>query len=156
MSNLFLPYLFLTYFYFIKNIIKFTFYSVIIHWLYPLILLQGRGGLGSIPANMRWGWGTPWTSRQFITGLTYKNKHPFSVTFTPTGNLELTQSWNPSAAFAVWLPVDSDTASGGKPHYSWAAPEGGEYPFLTSFSAWRSLGSSCCLFRLASLHTVNS
>lgn len=42
---------------------------------------------------------------------------------------------NPSAAFAVWLPVDSDTASGGKPHYSWSSVGGGEFPFLTSFSA---------------------
>ncbi len=48
------------------------------------------------------------------------------------------QSRKPSAAFAVWLPVDSNTAFGGKPHYSWASVGGGEFPFPTSFSACRS------------------
>ncbi len=53
--------------------------------------------------------------------------------------LGITQSWNPLAALSVWLPADSDTAPGGKPHYSWASIGGGEFPFLTSFSMCRSL-----------------
>ncbi len=57
-------------------------------------------------------------------------------------NLEYMSLWHlrhPLAAFAVWLPADSDTASGGKPHYSWAHVGGGEFPFPSSFSACRLL-----------------
>ncbi len=31
---------------------------------------------------------TPWTSRQIITGLTHRDIQPFTLTFTPMGNLE--------------------------------------------------------------------
>ncbi len=36
------------------------------------------GGLEPIPADTRRGRGTPRTSRQFITGLTYRDKQPFT------------------------------------------------------------------------------
>ncbi len=45
----------------------------------------------------------------------------------------------PVGCIAVWPKVDSDTASWGKPLYSWASFEGGKFPFPTSFSACRSL-----------------
>ena len=32
--------------------------------------------------------GTPWTSCQFNTGLTYRDRQPSTLTFTPTGTLE--------------------------------------------------------------------
>ncbi|XP_060773494.1 phosphoribosylformylglycinamidine synthase isoform X3 [Neoarius graeffei] len=32
--------------------------------------------------------GTPWTSRQVITGLTHRHRQPFTLAFTPTVNLE--------------------------------------------------------------------
>ncbi len=51
------------------------------------------------------------------------------------------------AAFAIWLPADSDTASGGKPHYSRASVGGGEFPFPTSFS-------TCCSLFTVRLFTV--
>ena len=41
---------------------------------FQVTLVEGRGAL--------------WISRQFITGLTYREKQPFTLTFTPTDNLE--------------------------------------------------------------------
>ncbi len=41
-----------------------------------------------IPADIGWGWGTPWTSHQFVTGLTCRDKQPFSLIFTSLGNIE--------------------------------------------------------------------
>ena len=32
--------------------------------------------------------GTPWTGHQTITGLTHRDRQPFTLTFTPTANLE--------------------------------------------------------------------
>ncbi len=32
--------------------------------------------------------GTPWTGRQSVTGPTYRDRQPLTLTFTPTGNLE--------------------------------------------------------------------
>ena len=54
-------------------------------------LVQGHRGVEPIPVYMGWGWGggTPWTCRQFITGLTYRDKQPFTLTFTLAGNLQL-------------------------------------------------------------------
>ncbi len=46
------------------------------------------GSGGATPADVGQGRGTPRTSRQFVTGLTYTDKQPFVFTFTPTGNLE--------------------------------------------------------------------
>ncbi len=54
--------------------------------VYPL---QGRGGgLKPILADIKRGHGASWTSRWFITGLTYRDKQKFMPIFTPTGNLE--------------------------------------------------------------------
>ncbi len=50
---------------------------------YPL-----QGGLEPIPVDIGRGRGSPRTSCQFITGLTYSGKQPLTLTFTPTGNLE--------------------------------------------------------------------
>ncbi len=58
------------------------------------------------------------------------------------------QSWNQLAAFAVLILVDSDTASGGKPHYSWATAGGGKYLFPASLSA------CCSLFTVRSVNEV--
>ncbi len=44
------------------------------------------GGLETIPADIGWEQGTPWTGGRFITGLTYRDKQPF--TFTPTSKSE--------------------------------------------------------------------
>ena len=52
------------------------------------ILLRMEGGAGAYPSVVGQRWGTPWTSCQFITGLTYRDEQPFTLTFTPTGNLE--------------------------------------------------------------------
>lgn len=46
------------------------------------------GGLELILADIGQGQDTPWTSRQFITGPTYKNKQPFTLTCNPVGNIE--------------------------------------------------------------------
>ncbi len=81
-----------------------------------------------------------------ITFIHWRKHDKFSSSLIPRGSivfnvciqyasLQSRQSQNPSAAFTVWLPVDSDTISGGKPHYSLASVGGGEFPFLTSFSA---------------------
>ena len=53
--------------------------------LYPV---RGRGGSLSQHHGARQG--TPWTSHQFITGLTCRDEQPFTLTFTftPMGNLE--------------------------------------------------------------------
>lgn len=32
--------------------------------------------------------GIPWTSHQFVTGLTCRDKQPFTLVFTPMDNLE--------------------------------------------------------------------
>ncbi len=77
--------------------------------------------------NMAVQHGKPWKRTDFLC----RNKKAHSQL--------ITQSWNSSATFAVWHPVDSDTDSGGKPHYSWATVGGGEFPFLTFFSTCRSL-----------------
>lgn len=51
--------------------------------------MQGRRGLELIPADIvRVAGGTAWTTCQFITGLVYKDNPPFTLKFTPTGNLE--------------------------------------------------------------------
>ena len=56
-----------------------------IHYRYAI---QGRGGgLEPIPADFGRMRGTPWTGRQTITGLTHRDRQPFTLTFTPTGNL---------------------------------------------------------------------
>ena len=55
---------------------------------YPI---QGRGGrLEPIPADIWRRQGTPWTGHQTITGLTHRDRQSFTLTFTPTGNLEST------------------------------------------------------------------
>ena len=64
--------------------------------IHPLFVtaypIQGRGGGGlePIPADIGRRRGTPWTGRQTITGLTHRDRQPFTLTFTPTGNLEST------------------------------------------------------------------
>ncbi len=45
-------------------------------------------GLEPIPTDIGQGRGAPWTSHQFIARLTYRDKQPFTLTVTPTGNLE--------------------------------------------------------------------
>ncbi len=51
--------------------------------------IQGRGGVagGPFPADIGRGRGSPSTSHQFIMGLTQRDKQPFTLSFTPTGNL---------------------------------------------------------------------
>ncbi len=67
---------------------SYLFINSFIYYPEPLSFLQGRGGLGPIPAYPGRRRGSPWTSRQFITGLTYGDKQPFMLTFAPTINLE--------------------------------------------------------------------
>ncbi len=52
---------------------------------YPL---QGCEGAAANPSWHYAGWCTPWTSGLFITGLTYRDKQAFTLTFTPMGNVE--------------------------------------------------------------------
>ncbi len=65
------------------------------HTFYPSFIIRNRfssarvarGGLEPIPAGIRQGRSTPRTSHQFITGLTYRDKQPSTLTFTLMGNL---------------------------------------------------------------------
>ena len=66
------------------------FHSDLISHLQPLIPLGVAGGLEPIPADIGRRRGTPWTGRQSIAGLTHRDRQPFTLTFTPTGNLEST------------------------------------------------------------------
>ena len=53
-----------------------------------LILLGVMGVTGAYLNIFGRRWGTTWTSHQFITGLTCRDKQPSTLTFTPTGNLK--------------------------------------------------------------------
>ncbi len=53
--------------------------------IYPLL---GWRWAGANPSRHWVRVGSPWTSRQTITGLTYRDKQSFMLTFTPTSNLE--------------------------------------------------------------------
>ena len=55
---------------------------------YPFPSLEVAGGAGAYLGIIGRRRGTPWTSRQFITGLTYRDKQPSTLTFTPMANLE--------------------------------------------------------------------
>jgi len=47
--------------------------------------------------------GTPWTGRQTIAGLTHRDKQPFTLTFTPLDNLELSINLVPNLyVFGLW------------------------------------------------------
>ncbi|XP_060781597.1 prolyl endopeptidase-like isoform X2 [Neoarius graeffei] len=50
------------------------------------VLLQHRRSLSQLTTGERRG--TPWTSHRVITGLTHRHRQPFTLTFTPTVNLE--------------------------------------------------------------------
>ncbi len=84
--------------------------SLIYSWSVTVYPLQGCGGLESIPADIgRWQ-GTPWTSQRLITELTYRDKQPFMLTFTPMGNLEshlhvfgLERTWYPGIEPRIFL-----------------------------------------------------
>ncbi len=52
------------------------------------MLCRVMEALEPIPADTGQGRVTPWTSSQFITELTYREKLAYMLTFTPTGNLE--------------------------------------------------------------------
>ncbi len=71
--------------YYISNDI---FIHSFIHYLWQLILCRVAGGLEPIPADIGRGRGSTWTSGQFITGLTHRDKQPITLTFTPMDNLE--------------------------------------------------------------------
>ncbi|MDF4321764.1 hypothetical protein P3377_24610, partial [Vibrio parahaemolyticus] len=58
-------------------------YSFISVTAYPL---EGRWSLSQLTLGERQG--TPWTGHQTITGLTHRDRQPFTLTFTPTDNLE--------------------------------------------------------------------
>ena len=59
-------------------------------------LQGGGGGAGADPCwHLASCGGSCWTSPLFITGLTHRDKHPFTLTFTPTGNLEGLINLNP-------------------------------------------------------------
>lgn len=53
-----------------------------------LILCRVAGGWSSSQQTLCEWRGTAWTTCQFITGLVYKDNPPFTLKFTPTGNLE--------------------------------------------------------------------
>ena len=61
-----------------------------IHYLYRLTMRGGWGGGGlsqsQLTSCVRWG--LPWSGQQSITGSTYRDKQPFSLTITPKGYLE--------------------------------------------------------------------
>ncbi len=59
--------------------------GLFIHFHNCLSFCKVAVGLELIPANTGRGRGSPWTTRQFITGP--RDKQPF--TFTPTGNLKV-------------------------------------------------------------------
>ncbi len=62
-------------------------------------------------------WEDEWYLQQLsrsCTALVVKSSIFISFNITLL-TLSFWQSWNPSAAFAVWLPADSDTASGASP-----------------------------------------
>ncbi len=61
---------------------------------YPLQGCHGR--LESIPADIEQGWGSPWTSRQFVTGLKCRDKQPFTLTWT-------IQSHQLTSAACLWI-----------------------------------------------------
>ena len=52
---------------------------------------------------------TPWTGRQFITGLTNRDEQPSTLAFTPSGNLESPFNLSPAYMFLDW---------GRKPEYT--------------------------------------
>ncbi len=86
-------------------------------------------------------WLKNYSTHNFFLVKTRHLHHPQCILITDSlaKNSGVQRTRNPSAAFAIWLPVDSDSASGGKPHYSWATAGGGEFSFPTSLSACRSL-----------------
>ena len=60
-------------------------------FIYPLSTaypVRGGRAAGAYPSIFGRKRGTPWTSCHFIAGLTYKDKQPSTLTFTPMGNLE--------------------------------------------------------------------
>ena len=62
------------------------------------------GGAGVYLSILGRRWGRPWTSCQFIAGLTYRDKQPSTLIFTPTDNLmwpinQLTPSLH---VFGMW------------------------------------------------------
>ncbi len=67
-------------------------YTLVVYFLYSFIFVTAYvfcrvgGGrvLDPIPADIGWGQSSPWTSHLYIAGLTYRDKQPFTLTFTPT------------------------------------------------------------------------
>lgn len=59
-------------------------YDVKIH-SFSKPLIPCTGSLAEIPTVIGWEAGYTMTGSQFITGLTYKDKQVFTLTFTPTG-----------------------------------------------------------------------
>ncbi|XP_060783445.1 uncharacterized protein ccdc142 isoform X3 [Neoarius graeffei] len=82
--------------------------------------------------------GTPWTSRQVIAGLTHGNNQPFTLTFTPTVNLE-----SPVNLTCMSLDCGGNRSTLRKPTRTW-----GEHANSTQKSPCRLLnsnpGPSCC------------
>ncbi len=65
--------------YLLKDVHSFIFITA-----YPFCRVIG--GLEPISANTGRGRGSPLTSHQFTAGLTFRDKQPFTLTFTPTGH----------------------------------------------------------------------
>lgn len=53
-----------------------------------LSIIHDLSPLEPIPNDNRREVGTPWTGHQFITVLRYRDKQLYTLTFSPTGNLE--------------------------------------------------------------------
>lgn len=71
---------------------KTKFVSYCIHWFFrDRLSASGLWGTRGTRANPSWHWmrGTPWTSRQLITGQhTHRDKQPYTLTFSRMGNVE--------------------------------------------------------------------
>ena len=59
-----------------------------IHYLYHFSFESHRGSWSQSQLTLGERRGSPWTGRQCFTGPTYRDKQPFTLTFTPTVNLE--------------------------------------------------------------------
>ncbi len=84
--------------------------------------------------------GAPWTSRQFIAGLTCRDKRPFTLTFTPTGNLEslinltsMSLDWERKPEYPE--RTHADTGENMQTLYRQALPQGNEPRTLILLSA---------------------
>ena len=95
-----MPYIFIVWFG-ISYIVGFI--HLFIHSFSAAYPVWGCGGAGAYLSILGRRRSTPWTSRQFITGLTWRGIQPSTLATTPTGNFRVTNQPIPSLhVFGMW------------------------------------------------------